>query len=303
MTAQTLKARIDEAPNRPILSSLNGDNTWLFSFPIPAAARTQGGKAYYHVVSDAWLGGPTGMGGRWIIHIEMVNEPTIRDSKGVDAVVREIELAAGHGHGSETATAVDAIFVCLSYPDHLHEPTLRTFDPSIPVFAVPEAAGTINGWKHFSSAVVEMRNFDSALLNFATAIMWSPSVESEEHEAIVYSPHGILTDQPSISTFLSTPHISVLAILHGLKLSYSFGIQTTFGVPGGLALERLAKPRYWVKTHDAPLIYSGVVMFLGWVTDYFKTLDEGLEMEAKGKSKGARPNFVEVAMGDSFVLA
>ncbi|KAF7304314.1 hypothetical protein HMN09_00833200 [Mycena chlorophos] len=322
----SLQSRIAAAPHRPVLTSLNGDNSWLYSFPIPPSVRSpSSSKVYYHVAADLWLGGPAGI--PWLVHLALTATPTVADGKAVDGVVQEIERAAGNPEAD--AATLDLLALFFHYADHMHEPTLRTFDAKIPVLATSEAAATVSGWKHFENLTMS-RDFDPLAgqpwtayhpgaplpdwlnvvrlkghheLNFATAIVYSPS--PTVNEVIFYSPHGIRTDQASLQTFLTSPDISTLAILHGLKDNWAFGTQTTLGVVGGLALQRLARPRYWVKSHDAPLVYTGLVMFLGRVKDYWKTIDEGLEKEKAEKgaeSFGDRPNFVEVEMNQSFVL-
>ncbi|KAF7303671.1 hypothetical protein MIND_00596500 [Mycena indigotica] len=325
----SLQSRISAAPGRPILTSLNGDSSWLLSFPKPFAARQTipGGKLYYHIVLDPWLAGPSSYGS-WLIHIELVKEAKIKDGKGVDVLVKEIELAAG-GSGNAESAKVDAIFVSARLTDHMHEATLCTFDPAIPVFAAPEATSTIEGWKHFDTVMsmkdftpndddkLNWRNFHPSTplpswlsvfrlaghteLNFATAIVWTPSPDNDsaDSEAIIYSPHGIHVSRPTIQSFLKTPNISILAMLHGLKLNRAFGVLAALGVPAGLALERVAKPRYWVNTHDSELRYSGIVMWIGWVKDYWKTIEEGMQMIG---DKGPKPNFVDVPMEDSLLL-
>nr|GAT47576.1 predicted protein [Mycena chlorophos] len=435
----SLQSRIAVTPHRPILTSLNGDNSWLYSFPIPPSVRSPGtSKVYYHVAADLWLGGPAGI--PWLVNLALTATPTVADGKAVDGVVQEIERAAGNPEAD--AATLDLLALFFHYTDHMHEPTLRTFDAKIPVLATSEAAATVSGWKHFENLTTS-RDFDPLAgqpwtayhpgaplpdwlnvvrlkghheLNFATAIIYSPSPTTNEvifysphgirtdqaslqtflaspdlstlailhglkdnwafgyqttlgvvgggwkhfenltrsrdfdplagqpltayhpgaplpdwlsvirlkghhelnfataiiyspspttNEVIFYSPHGIRTDQASLQTFLTSPDLSTLAILHGLKDNWAFGYQTTLGVVGGLALQRLARPRYWVKSHDAPLIYTGLVMFLGRVKDYWKTIDEGLEKEKAEKgaeSLGDRPNFVEVEMNQSFVL-
>jgi hypothetical protein len=48
---------------------------------------------------------------------------------------------------------VDAIFVNHHYGDHLHKPTLLTFNPSIPVFTTTEGALTIKKLNHFNTVI------------------------------------------------------------------------------------------------------------------------------------------------------
>lgn len=337
---------------RPILTSLNGDNSWLISFPIPPPEQQRYGKPYFHVVSDAWLKGPATLFATWFVHLTPLTLPAAGDGAAVEAIAREIDAVASAANAgnaiptssSRTKSAVDAIFVNFHGLDHMHEPTLRTFHADVPVFAAPGAAPTIRGWNYFTT-VVATKDLDPSAgddswpsfhpgaplpgwlsvfrlvgdreLNFATAIVWSHPpgqgsdenpVEAWEHEALIYSPHGIRVGQPSIKTFLSettTPRVSVLAILHALKESFTAGMATTYGVKAGLALERLAKPKYWVKSHDAPLGYSGLVLLLTWTNDIFRTLQWGLDQEASdamGSGGDRRPNFVEIENGDCFVL-
>ncbi|ORY68524.1 uncharacterized protein BCR38DRAFT_363014 [Pseudomassariella vexata] len=340
--ATTLKAHFDGSKQdlRPILTSLNGDNSWLMSFPCPAAERAKLGKAYYHVVSDAWLAGPAIALSRWLIHLSLPSNPIARDGPDVEKLACEVEEAAasddivpGENKPSSSTLHIDAIFVNFHYLDHCHEATLRTFDAKIPIFATAEASAMVHAWKHFDTIITThdldpegesgswrdlhpgaplpawlsvFRLLGHHELNFATAIVWSS--DADTHEALLYSPHGICEDQATLQAFLGKmdPSFSVLAILHALKDSFSWGWRTTLGVSGGLALERMAKPKYWVKTHDAPLAYWGLIMLR--VIDTFRTLESGLEEEKDLKRDlgfdglPRKPNLIEVENGGCFVL-
>lgn len=156
---------------RPILTSLNGDGSWLMSFPLPSAELRQENRAskkrFYHVAVDPWLRGPATMVSPWLVFIERTEPAAVSDGAGVEAVVREIEELAAAARGEvfdQDAEAqprpplVDAIFIKLHLLDHLHRPTLETFDRRIPVFATAQAAPTIRGWGHFDT-VVETRDY------------------------------------------------------------------------------------------------------------------------------------------------
>ena len=383
--ADTLRAHFS-SPNgapRPLLTSLNGDNSWLMSFPRPAAERARpGSKAYFHIVSDPWLTGYASAGASWVISIRTVTPAAIPSGAAVEAVISEIEntaaaasenlISAPRSINDPEPSPIDAIFLNFHYSDHLDEATLRTFHPEIPVFATAEAAAIVRRWGHFSH-VTETRDLDPATapggtgawrslhprgslpdwltvfrlrghheLNFATAIIYSSSPSSSsvpssstssrgggggggggeedhetKHEALLYSPHGIKADQPALKAFVGYldsagdsdgGKVSVLVILHALKDSFAFGMATTLGVAGGLALERLTRPRYWVKSHDAPLGYAGIVAWVAWVNDVARTLRSGLDEEKEevngGEDRGERkePNVVEVENGGCFVL-
>ncbi|KAI0121350.1 hypothetical protein BJ170DRAFT_676242 [Xylariales sp. AK1849] len=320
---------------RPILTSLNGDNSWLFSFPRPVAERTSSGKAYFHIVSDPWLAGPAVTFSSWLVHLNLPAPPFVDGGKGVEELVREIEdIAAASGivprSTKEGSSLVDAIFLNFHYADHMHKDTLLTFDPNIPVVAALEADREIRKWNHFTNVTTQhdlepgngnWRNLHPGTqlpewltvfrcvghheLNFMTAIVWSSG--EDKHEALVYSPHCILVDQPSAQTFAHdlSPPVSTMAMLFALHDSYALHKRTTFGVDGGLAMERAIKPKYWVRTHDSALVYKGILVRL-LVTEVVRTIESALAKEkksGKGDELQKVPNYVEVENGTCFVLA
>jgi hypothetical protein len=79
---------------RPILTSLNGDNSWLLSFPRPPTDRTATGKAYFHIVHDPWLAGPEIQYASWLIYLNLAAPAAVSNGEGVEAVVRGIEEKA-----------------------------------------------------------------------------------------------------------------------------------------------------------------------------------------------------------------
>jgi hypothetical protein len=320
---------------RPILTCLNGDNSWLLSFPRPLEERKSTGKAFFHVVHDPWLKGPEVQHSSWVIFIALSSPAAISDGPGIEQLVRDIESAAVDAGVVTPSTVqtdehspVDAIFVNLHYGDHLHKPTLLTFDPSTPVFTTTEGALTINKLTHFNTVIkyadlspdsytgdwttlhpspvlppylTIFRIKGHHELNFLSALIWTPSPGT--HEAVLYSPHGLYTSTPALQSFLhhSTPAFSTLALLHGLKESWSLNWQTTFGVASGLQLYRQSGARYWVRTHDDRLRYGGLVYWLA--NDVFRTLEWGLGQERKGEGEGAKEVKVEhVGNGDCVVL-
>ncbi|KAK3304172.1 uncharacterized protein B0T15DRAFT_575675 [Chaetomium strumarium] len=314
--ADTLRAHLGSANAipRPILTSLNGNNSWLISFPGPASKRARpGSKLFSHIVSDPWLSG----------HAELITSWMM--------TIRTEEAAIGSSATTEQPPLLDAIFL--------------NFHHGIPVFATPEAAAIVQRWGYFSH-VTETLDLDPAApantwpslhpggglphrlnvfrlqghheLNFATAIVYSSSPPEEgkmkKHEALLCSPHGIKTDQAALTTFLEnldepesndsneeTSRISVLVILHALKDNFSFGMRFMLGVAGGLALERLARPRYWVKSHEAPLAYTRIVPFLARVNDVPRTLQSGLDGEKVNGGGGGGGGEIEDREGRKVV--
>ncbi|KAB5572536.1 hypothetical protein GE09DRAFT_1099954 [Coniochaeta sp. 2T2.1] len=312
----------------------------MLSFPRPAADREVSGKAFYHIVAERWLFGPvvdTGHWFSWILQFEQPQEAAIRDGKAVNAVVAEIEeTAAAAGlvpNRREGSAFLDAIFINHDEVDHLHKPSLLTFDPRIQIFAVPAAATKIETWNHFlqvyrypnldpstsdwralhprpplPSWLTVFRLYDNNHDLWATAIIYSP--ENRKDEAILWVPHSIPMEQPALRAFLTNmePPIAVKCIMHPLHRSTVLGIiKNSDGVDGGLALARRAKPKYWVKTHHQLLRNTGA--FGRLLRDYPGTLESAVEREKKRNKIGRAdsggkelPQLVEVGNGVSFVL-
>ncbi|KAH6879315.1 hypothetical protein BKA58DRAFT_379034 [Alternaria rosae] len=341
--AIALKTQIGNATHgqqqlRPIFTSLNGDNSWLLSFPRPTEERTTSGKAFYHIVHDPWFNGPVNLWTLWLASISLSSPPAVNNGSDVEGVVRDVEAAAADAGilptttpGTRDASPIDAIFIRFHYDDHLHKPTLLTFASSIPVFATPEASVIIRDWNHFDN-IITTRDLEPGIfdgdwtslhpgsplptwltvfrarghheLNFASAIIYTPS--PEVHEAVLYSPHGMRTSQESLQTLLhrSMPDFNVLALLHGLKESWSFSWpfswQTTFGVGTGLELQRQTDSKYWIITHNSPLRYRGLLWVI--VTDIFRTLEWALDKERTLNSEEKKVNVVNVENGGFFLL-
>ncbi|KAK1829749.1 hypothetical protein QBC39DRAFT_355813 [Podospora conica] len=365
---------------RPIITSLNGDNSWLLSFPYPTTATDSPApeaapnpadpssnprqKAYYHIAFDPWLNGPAKLITPLFGSFTQPHQVAITSGAGVEDVARQIETAALYSttiyppSSSEDETKsgpspIDAILLTFNATDHMHEPTLRTFSPSIPVFCPDHVAAIVRGWGYFDTVIVT-KDYDPApitesgdrdedawrslrpgddgedgglppwlsffrvqgsfFLNLAFAVVYSSASPSrgESHEALLFVPHGIKVDAPAIGGFLEEwgdarkdVRKSVLGLFHALHESFTMGVAVTYGVVGGLALDRLARPRYWVKSHHALLVPGGVFPWLSWIKDVARTLTWGLEQEKKaekGVSRSREPNVVEVENGGCFVL-
>lgn len=393
-TLRSYFASHHEQPLRPILTSLNGDGSWLMSFPLPSVASLQNNgvrrKRFYHIVVDPWLKGPATMVSPWLVSIERTEPAAVSDADGVEALVREIEelAAAAQGQAFEDSDAqpqqplVDAIFIKVHLLDHLHRPTLETFDKRIPVFATAEAAPIIRGWGHFDT-VVDFRDYkrydgdngsaenspgasdvptaDRAshwksfhpgsplpewlnvfrlvgdwYVELATVLVWSHDSHpkhdeigagNNQHEFIINTPHGVDVNTESVAAFFeenvgnksnntargiaqsgNVASMDCLAMLAGLKDGYSFWVRETVGVERSLQLERKAAPKYWVKSHDLPLRVGGAVMRIRMTKEVIRTLEYGLEEEAKARLKETeadclrKPNLVKVGNGNCFVL-
>lgn len=179
---QVLRTQLSSADKqpRPVLTSLNGDNSWLMSFPRPETERAAAGKVFYHVVFEPWLEGPTSMLGSWFINISLSSSPGIPDVEAVKGVVGEIEDAAAihlpqSGDGSAKTSkewpesgGIDAILLGFHFLDHVHEATLRKFSKDIPVIATPEAADIVRPWGHFETIKL-IQDMDRSTRSWRTA--------------------------------------------------------------------------------------------------------------------------------------
>ncbi|KAJ4258190.1 hypothetical protein NW762_008336 [Fusarium torreyae] len=329
---------------RPFFTSLNGDNSWLMSFPRPKSEQEATGKSYYHVAFEPWLKGAAHVLNKWFVHIAMVEDPEISTFEALEDLVRDIEQAAAV-HNPQicqqqadqqcSPSPVDAILLGFHFSDHLHPQTLHTFPLDIPVIASPQAAALIKPWNHFKTirtihlldpSETRWQTPDNhpgeplptwltpillpgkGVLHFVHAIIWSHTLDNEEiHEVIFQSPHGIQPDAKPLNAFLdSEPKTQKLAMLHGLKESFTAGVQTTYGAKGGLALHRkVGGVEHWLLSHNANMEYTGIFMRLSRTNDIQHTVEWTLE---EGKKDGSssedykEPNFARVPNGGSMVL-
>ncbi|GJC79780.1 hypothetical protein ColLi_02618 [Colletotrichum liriopes] len=311
-------ASAQESPKRPILTLVNGDNTWLISIPRPASTT---GKAFYHILQDPWLGGPSDTISHWFFRMQLKEEGALSSLKAIEDWIQEVETACGGTNGDHERW-LDAVLVTHTNTDHLHEPTLRTFEPSITLFAVESAAAVISAMKHFEKVtmvpdfvrgekwpttpdmpewlyIFRLQEENGVYPYLHHAMIIGMSAEEGKDEVILYTPHGVEPEMVEAAR-KENPNASVLAMLHPLNECGSLGVVTK-GVANGLKIERQNDVRHWVNTHDDNLRYTGI---LGYFIQYGrKTLEQGLEEEAKEKgAEQRRPNYVVVENGGSHIL-
>ncbi|KUJ18840.1 uncharacterized protein LY89DRAFT_506051 [Mollisia scopiformis] len=315
-----------QALSRPIITYVNGDVSWLVSFPRPASAKSTNGKIYYHVVVDPWFGLPSVFMNPLVLEMRLGRDPALSSRAELDAAIVEIELAAGNSLvPTDSDPAVDAIFI-MGLAEHCHKESLLQFSISTPVFAVPGSASNITSWSHFDTVVTLapcdpsktpweeghpgsplpawLTIFSPAVKNFNNfGLVLITSANALETEMILMAPHGISSDEPFIKGLLATT-VKMLALVAPLKNSYSFGIKTVLGVDEALILTQAAGTRYYVRNGDfVSLKYKGII---GWsVRDEPHDLQWGIDQV--GKKPGAEkiiepPIMVEVSNGGSYVL-
>ncbi|CZR70262.1 uncharacterized protein PAC_20163 [Phialocephala subalpina] len=167
---------------RPLLTHLNADTTWLLSIPYPSPAPSARNRAFYHILIDPWLkGGQSDVAAffsqQW--HATPSSVQTIAEVEDVirrigDAVKGEKDGTSGvdmddvdmglaerggdvivvdaGGTGekeTEEGNTIDAVVVSHEFTDHMHKETLLEISKTVPVFATVKAAGIIRSWIHF----------------------------------------------------------------------------------------------------------------------------------------------------------
>ncbi|PYI19616.1 hypothetical protein BO99DRAFT_473531 [Aspergillus violaceofuscus CBS 115571] len=293
----------------PVFTNLNGDSSWLISLPWPTGG-------YFHLLLDPWLGGPAIITSSWLSHITHVEQEKFQTIAQVEQLARDISGPRdSEGH-------IDAVIVSHPFSDHTHKDTLIQLASTVPVYAACEAAAVVRSWNHFDTVVdipdyaptTPWREEDLAplpswlhLLRIPTGephpalhfgIVLALASRNERREAIIYSPHGI--EPQFLQPLVDEESFATLALLHGIDDQSTLGVPQ-LGVENGLRLEALTGARYWLRTHNPRLNFRGLI---GWFyRSVPRTLDEGLnQAERETGTKRARPNYVEVANGESVVL-
>ncbi|KAL5940657.1 hypothetical protein ACKVV1_008326 [Pyricularia oryzae] len=328
--AEILKAYFDKpsANPTPIITSLNGDNSWMFSIPVPTRHREPNTSPYYHIVSDPWLTGPPTTGFiAWLISFGHVSPPAASSGADVEAICAEIDAAAGFSPtaSEQKQSRIGAIILGYNNSDHVSTRSLATFDPTIPVLAVPGTDKTIKAMAHFDTVVTraqmaeEIRDWrgcidkqsptqllppwiwtfgakgDNSLMSVGV-VAWETEASADACDAILDGPHGIRTGSAGAQALgQASPPLRFLAMLHPTKESYTLWFRNIHGGASGAELAALIRARVWIPTHDSMYTYSGPVGRL-----VFESLgDEG---KLAGDGTDGRPEIVHVGNGLSYPL-
>ena len=167
---------------RPLLTHLSADNSWLLSVPIPsniATAVNQGAKRthhkkYIHLLLDAWLtpSNTAFASAPWFQVQTHVEVPACQSIADVIALITDIETAATPGLDADFGgkAEIDAVVAGHMAADHLNYDTLKQVNPSVPVFVADIALPTAKSWNHFET-VVQIPHFgtDSESLDWRAA--------------------------------------------------------------------------------------------------------------------------------------
>ena len=267
---------------RPLLTHLNADTTWLLSLPCSGHRASLPGRAFYNILIDPWLKGSQSDVASWFSTQWHVVESSVQSIIELNALLHKAESVC-LGEEAEKSWApngldsnyIDLVAVCHEFTDHCHEATLKEIVSSVPVFATPKAKDLIQSWKHFDT-VVETPAFkqgtdwhDTSVkplpdwlgvsrlitegnsLYYHSALIICANKEGESGaEAVIYTPHGVEHETFS-AVATAQPRLQTLALLHGLHdVSIRLSKQLNLGLQNALKAQKVLQARYWVGTHD-----------------------------------------------------
>ncbi|KAH7329471.1 hypothetical protein B0I35DRAFT_474076 [Stachybotrys elegans] len=329
-------SRILRSQRRPLLTHLNGDTTWLLQIPYPPAVAAPRGRSHFNVLLDPWLQGPQSDVAWWFSTQWHVVPPGVATMAKLDEALREVE--GGALVEAHEGSYVDVVAISHEFTDHCHRATLEELPKGTPVFATDVAAQLIRSWNHFDkvfsipglcagipwtklpvgplpdwlgigSVITEgdALYYHSALLiafdtNFRPGKDPSSSSSSPASaEAIIYSPHGIksqdLAGVPSCG-------VRTLALLHGLHdVRIWMMKQLNLGALNGIKAVGASGARYWVATHDEVKTGGGFIAPLLMRTQY--TLKEAVRHQherLQDQGKAPRYEYLELGSGDGVML-
>lgn len=321
-------------PCRPLLVHLNADTTWLIQLPYPAGVTPPRGRTHFNILVDPWLQGPQSDVAWWFSTQWHVVPPSIATIPDLNSCLHELETkgidAEGEKAGSPTSY-IDVVAISHEFTDHCHRATLEELPSSTPVFATDVAAELIRSWGHFDRVIttpaltpgvpwskltvgslpdwlaIGRVTSPGNALYYHSAILFIFDLDgggagSDKAEAIIYSPHGIESQDLA---HLRESGLRSVALLHGLDdVSIWMMKQLNLGALNGIRAMGISGAKYWVATHDEVKTGGGFIAPLLKRVQY--SVKEAVSYEENRlKSDGKKvPNydFVELGSGDCMIL-
>ncbi|KAH7162116.1 hypothetical protein B0J13DRAFT_1535 [Dactylonectria estremocensis] len=310
---------------RPVLVHLNADTTWLVQLPFPAAATPPAGRTRFNILVDPWLQGSQSDVAWWFSTQWHVIPPSVATVAELNAALREAEGSLGDEAPGSLKSFIDAVVVSHEFTDHCHRATLEQLPRDTPVFAPDVAAVLIRSWGHFTRvfATQDLKEGEKWMtlradalpswvgigritspgnaLYFHSAMLIAIERHDSSAEVIIYSPHGI--DSQDLSNVKSSG-LHTLALLHGMHdVRLWMMKQLNLGALNGIRAAAASGARYWIATHDEVKTSSGVISSFLQRIRY--TLKEAVANEESVLTEsGLAPSytFVELGCGDALVL-
>ncbi|KAL8826042.1 MAG: hypothetical protein Q9191_004041 [Dirinaria sp. TL-2023a] len=316
-------------PERPILTHLNADTSWLLQLPWKDAPT---GRSRFNCLIDPWFRGVQVDFAPWFSRqwhaIESSVQSVAELNERLFHIERFVRFSGPHSRDEldRHKTYIDAVVISHQFTDHCNKQTLLELDVSTVIFAHRAAASTIRSWNHFtfvkdlphlSSNSLDWRQFsthplpdwlaifrivtslDLASTHSAVVLCFnlnsggpdgSQSLQSVQAEAVVYTPHGLPAENLQILSKAS-PTINPLLLIHGMhEVSIGWLGQINLGALNGLRCWQTCGAKYWVPTHDEIKIGKGLINSL--LRRNILTLQEALSKQKDKESNSSGDGLV-----------
>lgn len=150
---------------RPVMTHLNADTTWLLQLPYPRDALPRTKRSRYNIILDPWFRGPQSDVAAWFSTQWHSTESSVQTVKELNERLRDVDRieaqydiyhekcktddAVQNRRSEYIDQYIDAIVVSHEFTDHCNRNTLLEFHSNTPVFAIGPAAELIRSWNHF----------------------------------------------------------------------------------------------------------------------------------------------------------
>ncbi|KAI9875074.1 MAG: hypothetical protein M1830_008966 [Pleopsidium flavum] len=147
---------------RPVLTHLNADTTWLLQLPYPKGALPASGRTHFNILIDPWLQGPQSDIASWFskqwhaidssVRTIAELEDRLRDVQDITYIlgVSQMKSRKRFSHGVSTRSYIDVVVISHEFTDHCHKETLQQINRAVPVLATAKAADIVRSWNHFA---------------------------------------------------------------------------------------------------------------------------------------------------------
>lgn len=161
---------LHNSPQRPVLTHLNADTSWLLQLPYPAGAARPSGRTHFNVLFDPWLHGAQSDVAWWFSTQWHVVPPAVASIHDLDSLLKKLErrrhgggdgvlvdneeaAETRHNGGGSGGSFIDVVIISHEFTDHCHRATLEELPQQTPVFATDAAADLIRTWCYFDNVV------------------------------------------------------------------------------------------------------------------------------------------------------
>lgn len=136
---------------RPILTHINADTTWLLQLPYPKHVKTLSGRSRFNILIDPWLQGPQSDVASWFSSQWHAIASSVQTIAELNHLLQEVEhlasapkLRKGRSGSNPTTNGdtsvgsvsfIDVVVISHEFTDHCHKETLLEIDCNVPMFA------------------------------------------------------------------------------------------------------------------------------------------------------------------------